>query len=291
MGALGKHKILMDISKRFQTNIVVSEKQLEKISVAGLGTDFLTTNPEEGFIHLISKKNRAKIVEQTKKSSIGHDFICIDTDFLMLEHQAPDKINYIVPYSLHSNYAEMETFIRMVRPSILRKIVIPYANFRKVKLKIKIDHRLKFAKYLDFLEGSVHKSESGYAHLVRNHTDISNLSAEFLKWFDPTQQAHLKSILKVGDQDHSLRKRPINLEEDDHSSKPKKESLKSIADNLKASHRNLSLEDSFSFASQPCFSECYSQIFEAEKYEPETEEVSVPIYLMKSSLSQNQNDK
>ena len=45
MGALGKHKILMTISKRFQTNIVVSEKQLDKIKVAGLETDFLTTNP------------------------------------------------------------------------------------------------------------------------------------------------------------------------------------------------------------------------------------------------------
>ena len=52
----------------------------------------------------------------------------------------------------------METFIRMIRPSILRKLVIPYSNFSKVKLKIKVDHRLKFAKYLDFLEGSVHKS-------------------------------------------------------------------------------------------------------------------------------------
>jgi hypothetical protein len=28
MGALGKHKILMTISRRFQTNIVVSDKQL-----------------------------------------------------------------------------------------------------------------------------------------------------------------------------------------------------------------------------------------------------------------------
>lgn len=36
MGALGKHKILMDISRRFQTNVVVSEKQLEKIKIAGL---------------------------------------------------------------------------------------------------------------------------------------------------------------------------------------------------------------------------------------------------------------
>jgi DNA cross-link repair 1B protein len=69
----------------------------------------------------------------------------------MLEHQAPDKINYIVPYSLHSNYSEMETLIRMIKPAILRKLVIPYANFKKVKLRIKVDHRLKFAKYLDFL--------------------------------------------------------------------------------------------------------------------------------------------
>lgn len=36
MGALGKHKILMGISRHFQTNIVVSEKQLMKIKVAGL---------------------------------------------------------------------------------------------------------------------------------------------------------------------------------------------------------------------------------------------------------------
>ena len=91
-------------------------------------------------------------------SPIGNNFICIDTDFLMVEHQAPDKINYIVPYSLHSNYSEMETFIKMINPCILRKLVIPYANFKNVKLKMKVDHRIKFAKYLDFLEGSVHKS-------------------------------------------------------------------------------------------------------------------------------------
>lgn len=64
----------------------------------------------------------------------------------------------------------------MINPSILRKIVIPYANFKNVKLKIKIDHRLKFSKYLDFLEGSVQKSESGYAHLVRHYTEIYTLS-------------------------------------------------------------------------------------------------------------------
>jgi DNA cross-link repair 1B protein len=104
MGALGKHRILLHIARHFQTNIVVSPKQLEKITVAGLVTDFLTTDPSQGFIQLISKKNRAKIVEQTLLS-LGQQFICIDTDFLMVEHQSPDQVNYIVPYSLHSNYS------------------------------------------------------------------------------------------------------------------------------------------------------------------------------------------
>jgi hypothetical protein len=39
----------------------------------------------------------------------------------------------------------------MIEPCILRKIVIPFANFRQTKLRITIDNRIKFAKYLDFL--------------------------------------------------------------------------------------------------------------------------------------------
>lgn len=58
----------------------------------------------------------------------------------------------------------------MVKPCILRKLVIPFSALKKTRLTIKIDHRLKFAKYLDFLEGSVEKSESGYAYLVRTYT-------------------------------------------------------------------------------------------------------------------------
>lgn len=94
----------MKLAKYFQTLIVVSDSQFNKIKLANLRTDFLTTNESEGFIHLISKKNRAEIIEKTKKGPLGEHFICIDTDFLMLNHQAPDGINYIVPYSLHSNF-------------------------------------------------------------------------------------------------------------------------------------------------------------------------------------------
>jgi hypothetical protein len=45
----------------------------------------------------------------------------------------------------------METLIRMISPCILRKLVIPYANLKQVKLRITIDHRLKFSNYLDYL--------------------------------------------------------------------------------------------------------------------------------------------
>lgn len=76
----------------------------------------------------------------------------------MLDHQSPDEINYIVPYSLHSNYIEMETLVRMINPCILRKLVIPYANLKQVKLRMKIDHRLKFNSYLDFLQTKLDKS-------------------------------------------------------------------------------------------------------------------------------------
>jgi hypothetical protein len=157
----------------------------------------------------------------------------------------------------------METFIRMVRPSVLRKMVVPFAMFRKTKLRIKIDHRLKFGKYLDWLEGAVEHSESGYAQLVREHTEVHTLSADFLRWFDPRVQVRLRSILKVGEQDHRLRKRAVSLGEDEDSStsRSKKPSLKSIADSLNASHKNMRIEDSLWVGSQSNFERCYSQIF------------------------------
>ena len=44
MGALGKHRILMRLAEYFQTQIVVSSKQMNKVKLANLKTDFLTTN-------------------------------------------------------------------------------------------------------------------------------------------------------------------------------------------------------------------------------------------------------
>jgi hypothetical protein len=105
----------------------------------------------------------------------------------------------------------------MIQPCILRKIVIPYTNFRQVKLRIKIDHRLKFSKYLDYLEKEAFKSNSGYAYLVQNYTAINELSKQFLHWFYPHEQDKLMKLfgLGKGEQNHDLRKRkPVLLSEE-----------------------------------------------------------------------------
>ena len=167
----------------------------------------------------------------------------------MLHHQAPDGINYIVPYSLHSNFREMETLVRMIQPCILRKIVIPYANFKQVKLRMDIDHRLKFAKYIEFVEKNMNKkSESGYNNLVKDYTTIYNLSKDYLSWMYPQKQVKLMKNLGLGKgkQDHNLRKRrPVLLSEEEMSQKfrpsKEKESLKSIADRLNATNKNITL--------------------------------------------------
>lgn len=79
---------------------------------------------------------------------------------------------------------------------------------------MKIDFRLKFAKYLDFCENYLYKSESGYNNIVKEYTKIENLSKKYLCWFHPTQQIKLMNLLGLGDgtQNHDLRKRkPVIL--------------------------------------------------------------------------------
>lgn len=64
----------------------------------------------------------------------------------------------------------------MIRPCILRRVVNKFANFKQVKLRIVIDNRLKFAKYLDFLENMSANTDSGYYNLVKQYTNIEDLS-------------------------------------------------------------------------------------------------------------------
>ena len=141
-----------------------------------------------------------------------------------------------------------------VRPAILRRVVNKFANFRQVRLRIVIDNRLKFAKYLDFLErmGSSSNTDSGYYNLVKQYTSIEDLSQNFLRWFYPDDQKRLMTVLGLGDgtQDHTLRKRmPVLLSEEEMASMNSlsrgKRKLKDIADELNAVNKNQTLKGAF----------------------------------------------
>lgn len=82
--------------------------------------DIFTTEKDKGWIEIIKRSRAQDIVMNLRKTDQCGEFICITTDFLMLEHVNPDRINFIVPYSLHSNFKEMENFVRAICPSLLK---------------------------------------------------------------------------------------------------------------------------------------------------------------------------
>ena len=176
-------------------------------------------------------------MEQEKLKNIP--FICINTDFLMVDHHSPDGINFIVPYSVHSNYKEMSTFIKLIRPASVYKLVIPFETFKEIRYNKVVDNRLKLAKYLHKLE-RIHKSKSGFSWIVKHHTDIVKLSKEYLGWMYPERQEELMKALRIGKPDHSLRKKQLVFEEREYSNSGKM-SLKDVAGELLATHNNRNL--------------------------------------------------
>ncbi|KAK2167259.1 hypothetical protein LSH36_30g00032 [Paralvinella palmiformis] len=121
---LGKEQLLVDLANHFSTWIVVTEPQLEKLKILELPNVF-TTDPMDGFIRvepfhqLSSKKIRSW-------NSDGKTLIILPTSlFSGLGFQpyknCPDT--HIVPYSDHSSYSELHTFVRAIAPKRIRPIV------------------------------------------------------------------------------------------------------------------------------------------------------------------------
>ena len=65
----------------------------------------------------------------------------------MIQHKDPDNIRYMVPYSLHSNFIEIESLIKAIRPGILRKLVVPFENFAHIR-NLPIDHLKLYKSYI-----------------------------------------------------------------------------------------------------------------------------------------------
>ncbi|KAM3132027.1 hypothetical protein pb186bvf_015911 [Paramecium bursaria] len=252
MGALGKENICIKISEYLQVPILVSEQKYKQLQLV-CDMKHFTTDPKATFIEIIKKRHRQDRLEKEKEDG-NQDFICITTDFLMLQHQDPDGINFMVPYSLHSNFQEMSTWVKAIKPAILKKLVIPFENFAQYRRTVKINPLKGFQNYLKKLEQN---GQSGYSSLIKSSTDFTKLSKEYLSWMHYDKQKELLATLGFikTEPDRQLRKRKIDrekpllnkkqiIEELEKQyvfgipQKQKKEGLGNIAERLIATNKN-----------------------------------------------------
>lgn len=102
------------MAEEFETLIVVDEDRMRKVTQMDLKPWLFTTDPTKGWIHV-------KNIRELKKYDIEEANQEEPTVFIILTGWN-DKYNrnlpyyFKVPYSSHSNYRELEKFVRACNP-------------------------------------------------------------------------------------------------------------------------------------------------------------------------------
>ena len=134
---MGKEEVLINLAQDFETLIVLDESRMRKIKQMDLRPELFTTNSEEGWIYV-------KSIIDLKNMDIEECNAEDPTIFIILTGWN-DKYNrnlpyyFKVPYSSHSNYRELEKFVKAVTP----KNLIYNVDDRAITKK-----RLEFQQYL-----------------------------------------------------------------------------------------------------------------------------------------------
>ncbi len=121
---LGKEEILVTLAKHYQTWVVVSAKRYETIKLLDLPEVF-STDADAGFIRVVAQPQIGKkfMSEQNRRRPT----IAILPTSLYVGLPGIPFINqadvFVVPYSDHSSYAELKTFVSRVTPKKIIPIV------------------------------------------------------------------------------------------------------------------------------------------------------------------------
>eukprot|EP00066_Takifugu_rubripes_P030973 XP_011620239.1 PREDICTED: 5' exonuclease Apollo isoform X1 [Takifugu rubripes] len=116
--ALGKETLLVDLAMEFKTWIEVSEGRMETLKALGLPNVF-TTEPGAG---------RIRVVEQSEiRAARFHQWNTEEPTLAILPTSRPlvsfHPNIYVVPYSDHSSYQELEDFVSALQPTAVVPIV------------------------------------------------------------------------------------------------------------------------------------------------------------------------
>lgn len=116
--SLGKEEVLLLLAEEFKCKIVVDEERMAKVKLLELSQEVFTTDQNASKIHV-------KQIRELPKYDINQCNKEMPTIFIILTGWN-DKYNknlpfyFKVPYSSHSNYRELERFVKAINP---RKII------------------------------------------------------------------------------------------------------------------------------------------------------------------------
>ncbi|XP_021489866.2 5' exonuclease Apollo [Meriones unguiculatus] len=116
--SLGKESLLEQLALEFRTWVVLSPQRLELVQLLGLA-DVFTVEENAGRIHAV---NHVEICHSAMLQwNQTHPTIAVLPTSRRL--RSPHPSIYIVPYSDHSSYSELRTFVAALRPCQVMPIV------------------------------------------------------------------------------------------------------------------------------------------------------------------------
>lgn len=120
----GKEELFIEIAKKYNTKIYATKDRYDDLTLLGFGEHF-TLDENEAFIFL----NRLNLEDEEAKEAYllkrRKKYVLIQpTGWCNTQAPILQKAHeWIVPYSSHSNFTELEKLVCSVRPAVLRCIV------------------------------------------------------------------------------------------------------------------------------------------------------------------------
>lgn len=116
---IGKEEICLDLARYYKTKVVLDADRYRTLSKLKYHPGFFTRDENEGFIHLSKGVNTLE-----RESETGRIHINLTGWINCTSYISQKKDEYMVAYSSHSNYPELDRFVSLIRPGVLSNVVI-----------------------------------------------------------------------------------------------------------------------------------------------------------------------
>ena len=180
---IGKEEICLDLARKFKTKVVLDADRFRMITKLNYHPGFFTRDPKEGFIHMSKGVNAGEKEQEDATIHINLTGWINCSSYLSLK-----KNEYLVAYSSHSNFKELDRFVSLIRPAVLNNIVI------EKELEASSQHVKHLGNYFFSLKSM---KQRGFAMLREKYSDLSRATERYNRLFDPVKLNELYARLGI----------------------------------------------------------------------------------------------